>query len=122
MISIYFLPAYGDDYSCLEVIVKALLISHKPRGRVIHERRHRAHICVQRNVKWILQIAKQARACALTCEDLVARAGFEPAISALRGRCPKPLDERAICGAPQRKRYFTAYEDFAQEANSNCFG
>lgn len=27
--------------------------------------------------------------------DLVARAGFEPAISALRGRRPKPLDERA---------------------------
>ena len=26
---------------------------------------------------------------------LVARAGFEPAISALRGRRPKPLDERA---------------------------
>src|SRR5688572_3446290 len=33
----------------------------------------------------------------------VARAGFEPAISALRGRCPWPLDERAIhgAGAPQ---------------------
>ncbi len=29
--------------------------------------------------------------------DLVARAGFEPAISALRGRCPGPLDERATC-------------------------
>ena len=28
----------------------------------------------------------------------VARAGFEPAISALRGRCPWPLDERAGCG------------------------
>ncbi len=27
--------------------------------------------------------------------ELVARAGFEPAISALRGQCPKPLDERA---------------------------
>lgn len=26
---------------------------------------------------------------------IVARAGFEPAISALRGRRPKPLDERA---------------------------
>ena len=26
---------------------------------------------------------------------MVARAGFEPAISALRGRCPGPLDERA---------------------------
>src|SRR5215217_8023486 len=29
---------------------------------------------------------------------VVARAGFEPAISALRGRCPWPLDERAGCG------------------------
>src|SRR5579875_844399 len=28
-------------------------------------------------------------------ERAVARAGFEPAISALRGRCPWPLDERA---------------------------
>ena len=26
---------------------------------------------------------------------MVARAGFEPAIFALRGRCPGPLDERA---------------------------
>ena len=26
---------------------------------------------------------------------MVARTGFEPVISALRGRCPKPLDERA---------------------------
>ena len=28
-------------------------------------------------------------------DKLVARAGFEPAIFALRGRCPGPLDERA---------------------------
>ena len=27
---------------------------------------------------------------------LVAHAGFEPAISALRGRCPGPLDECAV--------------------------
>lgn len=27
--------------------------------------------------------------------DLVARTGFEPVIFALRGRCPRPLDERA---------------------------
>ena len=27
---------------------------------------------------------------------LVARTGFEPVISALRGRCPWPLDERAL--------------------------
>ena len=27
---------------------------------------------------------------------LVARTGFEPVIFALRGRCPKPLDERAV--------------------------
>ena len=26
---------------------------------------------------------------------MVARTGFEPVISALRGRCPRPLDERA---------------------------
>ncbi len=26
---------------------------------------------------------------------IVARTGFEPVIFALRGRCPKPLDERA---------------------------
>ncbi len=28
-------------------------------------------------------------------EGVVAHAGFEPAISALRGRCPSPLDECA---------------------------
>ncbi len=28
-------------------------------------------------------------------EKIVARTGFEPVISALRGRRPKPLDERA---------------------------
>ena len=28
---------------------------------------------------------------------MVARTGFEPVISALRGRCPRPLDERATC-------------------------
>ena len=33
------------------------------------------------------------------CEDLVARTRFELVISALRGRRPKPLDERAIWGA-----------------------
>ena len=27
---------------------------------------------------------------------VVAHAGFEPAISSLRGRCPKPLDECAF--------------------------
>ncbi len=27
---------------------------------------------------------------------MVAHAGFEPAISALRGRCPRPLDECAL--------------------------
>ena len=27
---------------------------------------------------------------------MVARTGFEPVISALRGRCPGPLDERAL--------------------------
>ena len=27
--------------------------------------------------------------------EVVARGGFEPPISALRGRCPGPLDERA---------------------------
>ena len=29
-------------------------------------------------------------------QSMVARTGFEPVISALRGRRPKPLDERAI--------------------------
>ena len=32
----------------------------------------------------------------LTCEVLVARTRFELVISALRGRRPKPLDERAL--------------------------
>ena len=29
-------------------------------------------------------------------ENLVPRTGFEPVISALRGRCPEPLDERGM--------------------------
>ena len=29
---------------------------------------------------------------------LVAHTGFEPVISALRGRCPRPLDECALLG------------------------
>lgn len=33
-------------------------------------------------------------------KSLVARTGFEPVISALRGRRPKPLDERA-CVKPK---------------------
>ena len=32
---------------------------------------------------------------------LVARGGFEPPISALRGRCPGPLDERATHWGPK---------------------
>ena len=42
------------------------------------------------------KIAKQARNNALTCGFLVARTRFELVISALRGRRPKPLDERAV--------------------------
>ena len=40
-------------------------------------------------VKAILALKKVVR------RFLVAHAGFEPAISSLRGRCPKPLDECA---------------------------
>ena len=32
---------------------------------------------------------------------MVARTGFEPVISALRGRCPWPLDERAAAPVPE---------------------
>ena len=33
--------------------------------------------------------------------ERVARTGFEPVISALRGQCPWPLDERATLPEPQ---------------------
>ncbi len=39
---------------------------------------------------------------------VVAHAGFEPAVSALRGRRPSPLDEWAKCRAPQRPALYTA--------------
>ena len=42
-------------------------------------------------------------------QTMVARTGFEPVISALRGRRPKPLDERAMCrsiAASMRKLYY----------------
>ena len=32
---------------------------------------------------------------------MVAWRGFEPPIFALRGRCPKPLDDQAICGCAE---------------------
>src|SRR5574338_46320 len=32
--------------------------------------------------------------------DLVPHTGFEPVVSALRGRCPRPLDE---CGTERRR-------------------
>ena len=35
-------------------------------------------------------------------EVVVAHAGFEPAISSLRGRCPKPLDECATLKSSQK--------------------
>ena len=39
----------------------------------------------------------------VTCYYLVvAHAGFEPAISSLRGRCPKPLDECATLKSSQK--------------------
>ena len=38
---------------------------------------------------------------------LVARTRFELVISALRGRRPKPLDERAVCVAPLRRKNIT---------------
>ena len=38
--------------------------------------------------------AIQIRICRLLASDVVPRIGFEPMVSALRGRCPGPLDER----------------------------
>ncbi len=35
-------------------------------------------------------------------KQLVAHTGFEPVISSLRGRCPKPLDECATCNTPTK--------------------
>ena len=43
------------------------------RDRYFHSRSHEEHIMMMR----------------------VARTGFEPVVSALRGQCPRPLDERA---------------------------
>ena len=40
-------------------------------------------------------------------KSLVARTGFEPVISALRGRRPEPLDERAKNGWGGRSRTLT---------------
>ena len=40
---------------------------------------------------------------------LVAHTGFEPVVSALRGQCPRPLDECAICrGVPEFASYPSA--------------
>ena len=35
---------------------------------------------------------------------MVAHTGFEPVISALRGRCPRPLDECALYGSLEVRR------------------
>ena len=37
---------------------------------------------------------------------LVLRTGFEPAIFAVRGRCPEPLDDRSV---PTQREYPTAF-------------
>ena len=43
--------------------------------------------------------------------EVVPHTGFEPVISALRGRCPRPLDE---CGTPRRRvRVYQVPEDRA---------
>ena len=43
--------------------------------------------------------------------NFVARTGFEPVIPALRGRCPKPLDERANVNF-SFKKYNKSYKCF----------
>ena len=48
---------------------------------------------------------------------MVAHTGFEPVISALRGRCPKPLDE---CAAPTPK--FIIYRYSSQMIYRGCHG
>ena len=45
--------------------------------------------------------------------ELVPHTGFEPVISALRGRCPRPLDE---CGAVQVIRSGAEYINAPLEA------
>ena len=47
-------------------------------------------------------------------EHLVARTRFELVISALRGRRPEPLDERAVCGARLRRKDITGTGTGAQ--------
>ncbi len=37
-------------------------------------------------------------------EKIVPRTGFEPVIFALKGRCPRPLDERGSCNAALLQR------------------
>ncbi len=51
--------------------------------------------------KHILIEAQNEKQADRPAEMLVARRGFEPPIFALRGRCPKPLDDRAVCHAPE---------------------
>ena len=48
------------------------------------------------------------------CKLLVARTRFELVISALRGRRPEPLDERAVCGARLRRKDITGTGTGAQ--------
>ena len=50
--------------------------------------------CSQKAYAWAANTKKPAHLCRLN--SLVASTGFEPAISALRGRRPKPLDDEAI--------------------------
>ena len=57
--------------------------------------------CIEDRVK---RRQKEKRSGNRSASHLVARSRFELLISALRGRRPKPLDERAICKASKWPR------------------
>ena len=68
--------------------------------------------------RWKSPVAFQSRSLGFS---LVARTGIEPASSALRGRCPNQLDDRAMfspsdlpCGQPYRRPDYTTGPELCQ--------
>lgn len=74
-------------------VLQAEILGYKYKSRLVGKK-PAFGLQIQKAYTWAANTKKPAHLCRLN--SLVASTGFEPAISALRGRRPKPLDDEAI--------------------------
>ena len=74
-------------------VLQAEILGYKYKSRLVGKK-PAFGLQIQKAYIWAANTKKPAHLCRLN--SLVASTGFEPAISALRGRRPKPLDDEAI--------------------------